>query len=191
MTMSNAGELPAYDPMAIALHWSVALLIVLVGAIGLMFDGLPRPEKAFWLNLHAVVGIALFALVLVRTVWRLSHVPPALPPTTGKAAARGAQVLHGLMYALMIAIPAVGLISFLWHARVFEFGLFTVDPGIAADRAIYKPTQKLHAWLTYGLIGALVLHIGASLWHQYGLRDGLLTRMSPRRLRRRSGGSPA
>ncbi|MHB1205028.1 MAG: cytochrome b, partial [Rhodospirillaceae bacterium] len=171
---------PAYDRVAIALHWSVAVLIVSVGAVGLMFGNLLHGAKSFWLNLHAIAGLGLFALVLLRTFWRLSHRPPVLPPSTGKAAATAAKTLHGLMYGLMLAIPAVGLVSFLWHARVFDFGLFTLDPGITADKGIYKPTQTLHAWMTYGLMAALALHIAASLWHHYALRDGLLGRMLPR-----------
>ena len=180
--MSNLSP-PRYDRVAIALHWVVAILIAAVGAVGLMFDNVLHPAKAFWLNLHAIFGLVLFGFILARTTWRLTHPAPALPPGTSMITALSAKVLHRLMYLLMLAIPLIGLISFLWHARVFDFGLFRLDPSIAANRAISRPTQTLHAWLTYALIAALALHVLAALWHHFVLRDGLLARMMPRALK--------
>lgn len=166
----------SYDRTAVILHWVVAVLIVAVGAVGLMFGNVLHAAKGFWLNLHAIAGLFLLALVAVRTAWRLTH--PA-PPLHGAAVAAKliSAATHAAMYALMLAIPVIGLVSFLWHGRIFDFGVMKFSPGIAPDKAIYRPTQTLHAWLTYGMIAILALHVAASLWHHFFLRDGLLARM--------------
>lgn len=183
-------SLPPYDRFAIALHWIVAALIIWVGAVGLMFGNLLHAAKPFWLNLHAIVGLVLLILVAVRTVWRLAH--PAPPPPDADARTRMlSKATHAALYVLMAAIPVVGLISFLWHGRVFDFGVVKVSPGIVADKGIYRPTQTLHAWLTYGMVALLALHVAASLWHQFILRDGLMARMGIGKVRRDPGAPPA
>jgi cytochrome b561 len=166
----------SYGRTAVILHWSVAILIVAVGAVGLMFGNVLHAAKGFWLNLHAIAGVFLLMLAAVRTAWRLTHPAPPLHGAAGATKFIGAAT-HAAMYALMLAIPIVGLVSFLWHDRIFDFGVVKFSPGIAADKAVYHPTQTLHAWLTYGLIAILALHVTASLWHHFFLRDGLLARM--------------
>lgn len=174
--MGRSPSSHSYDRIAVALHWTVAALIVAVGAVGLLFGNVLHGAKAYWLNLHAIVGLVLFALVLVRTAWRLTHPAPPLE-NVGSAARQFAKLMHLAMYVLMVAIPAIGLVSFLWHGRVFDLGVLKIVPGITPDRAIYHPTQTLHAWLTYSLMALLALHMAASLWHHFVLRDGLLARM--------------
>ena len=168
-----------YDTVAILLHWLVALLIIGVGGIALAFGYGPRAMRPFWLNLHGTIGVVMFAIIIVRVLWRIWHTPPALPVRTQRFVVLVSEGFHHLMYGLMLAIPTLGLISFIWHARIFDFGLFRVVPGIVADRAIYHPTQNLHVWLAYGMMAAFVVHVLAALWHQFILRDDLISRMLP------------
>ena len=46
-----------YDAGAIAFHWTVAALIVFLGALGLLFDDIPRRSRPFWINVHGSVGL--------------------------------------------------------------------------------------------------------------------------------------
>ena len=39
---------PRYNATAIAFHWTVALLIVFLGALGLLFEDIPRESRAFF-----------------------------------------------------------------------------------------------------------------------------------------------
>ena len=66
-----------------------------------------------------------------------------------------------------------------WHARVFDFGFFKLDFGIANNKAVYDPMEQVHKNLAFLLIGLVVLHALAALWHQFIKRDGLLWRMWP------------
>ena len=168
-----------YDNIAIMLHWVVALLIISVGVIGLAFGYGPRAMRPYWLNLHGVVGLVTFVAIIVRVLWRVWHRPPALPAGTGRLVSIASKGFHHLVYVLMIVIPVLGLISYIWHARSFDVGLLRIVPGIAANRAIYHPTQDLHVWLAYGLMAALVIHVLAVFWHQCIRRDDLITRMLP------------
>jgi cytochrome b561 len=185
--MTNRSKAPSflrpdagrYGPGAIALHWIMAVLIVVVGVLGLLHDSWPRRTQAFWINIHSMIGLLVLALVVGRIGWRRMHTPPDLPPDVGEFSRRLSYPAHLLLYALMIVIPLIGIVTFIWHGRVFDFGLFKLDPGVKSDRAIFHPTEDIHGYLAYGLFGLAGLHALAAFWHHFVRRDGVLMRMLP------------
>jgi cytochrome b561 len=68
-----------YDSVAIALHWSIAVLILAAFALGLTIDAFPKAWTGALINLHALMGLAVLVLSIVRLSWRKSHPPPELP----------------------------------------------------------------------------------------------------------------
>jgi cytochrome b561 len=77
----NQGVTPAsacYGAGALAFHWTVAGLIVFLGALGLLFDEIPREARPFWINVHVCVGLIYFALVIARLLWRGTRKAPDL-----------------------------------------------------------------------------------------------------------------
>jgi cytochrome b561 len=168
-----------YDVAAVAFHWTVAALIVFLGALGLLFGEIPRDVRPFWINVHGCVGLVYFALVLARLAWRATHNPPHLPAGMGELTRRASGVAHGLLYLLMLAIPVLGVVAFVWHGRAFDFGLFRIDFGVASDRTIFHPAEQVHQLLAYALFALAGLHAAAALYHQYVRRDRLLLRMMP------------
>jgi cytochrome b561 len=168
-----------YTQGAMALHWIMAVLIVAVGVLGLLHDSWPRRSQAFWINLHALIGLLVWVLIVVRLWWRLTHPPPALPPETGVLPRRLSYAAHLLLYVLVFVIPLVGIVTFVWHGRAFDFGLFRVDFGVRSNRAIFHPTEDVHGYLAYTLFALIGIHVLAALWHQFVWRDRLLQRMWP------------
>jgi cytochrome b561 len=79
----------------------------------------------------------------------------------------------------MLVIPIIGIVTFIWHGRVFDFGLFKIDPGIKSNKAIFHPTEDWHGYLAYVLFALIGLHILGALWHQFIRRDGVLRRILP------------
>ena len=169
-----------YAAGAIALHWAMAVLIVVAGVLGLLHDSWPKQTQAFWINVHALIGLLVFGLLITRIGWRRRHPPPELPRDCGELARRLSQPVHRLLYVLMFVIPILGIVTFIWHGRVFDFGLFRIDVGVPKNRAVFQPTELVHGYLAYALFGVASLHALAALWHQYVRRDGVLRRMWPR-----------
>jgi cytochrome b561 len=77
--------------------------VVIVGALGLLHDSWPKQSQAFWINIHALIGISLWLVLIARVGYRLRHVPPALPDEIG------AFSLHAL--------------AALWHRLVLHDGV--------------------------------------------------------------------
>ncbi len=168
-----------YTLPAILFHWTSFALVVFVGVLGLSFGSIPRPNRLFWINIHAVFGLAVLALAMARLLWRRRSPPPAYPDGMAELTRRLSQPVHILLYALMIVLPLVGIVAFVWHARVFDFGLFKLDFGVASTKPVYETAEEIHEMLAYSLFGLAGLHGLAALWHHFVQKDGILGRMWP------------
>jgi len=168
-----------YTLPAILFHWTSFALVVFVGVLGLLFGRIPRPNRLFWINIHAVVGLAVLALAMARVFWRLRSPPPPYPEATAELTKRLSQPVHLLLYALMIVLPLVGIVAFVWHARLFDFGLFQLDFGVPSTKPVYEAAEEIHELLAYSLFGLAGLHGAAALWHNFVQQDGILQRMWP------------
>jgi cytochrome b561 len=87
--------------------------------------------------------------------------------------------VHLLLYLLVFVTPLIGIVTFIWHGRAFDFGLFQVDFGVRKNPAIFHPTEDLHGYLAYTLFALIGIHLLAALWHQFVWRHRLLRRMWP------------
>ncbi len=181
----------SYGGLAIFFHWTMAVLVVVVGTLGLLHDSWPHETQAKWINIHALLGLATWVLLMFRFAWRLSHRPPDLPPDIGEFSRRTSYPVHLLIYLLLFVIPVFGIVTFIWHGRVFDFGLFRVDPHVHSNRAIFHPTEDIHGYLAYAVFGLIGLHVLAALWHHFIRHDRVLLRMLPsHRIARAESGRP-
>lgn len=169
-----------YGPAAIAFHWTMFLMVVCVGILGLLHDSWPKQTQKFWINIHALLGSLLWFVLIARFWWRSRRSPPPPMDNMGALSRRLLALVHIALYALMFIIPIIGLVTFIYHGRVLDFGIFQINFGIRSNRAIFHPTEEWHGYLAYSLFGLAGLHALAALWHQLILRDGLLARMWPK-----------
>jgi cytochrome b561 len=162
-----------------AFHWSMFVLVVVVGILGLLHDDWPKQTQAFWINVHAMIGLLLWFVLIARMGWRISHAPPSLPAEVGALSRRLSSPVHWTLYFLMFVTPLIGVVTFVYHGRVFDFGFFQINPGIKSNRAVFHPTEDIHGYLAYAIFAIAGLHALAALWHRFILRDGVLARMWP------------
>ena len=53
-----------YTPQAIAFHWTMFVLVVIVGVLGLLHDDWPKETQGFWINLHVMFGLLLWVVAI-------------------------------------------------------------------------------------------------------------------------------
>ena len=186
-----AAPVHRYSSTAIGLHWIMAALILFSGVLGLLLDDWPKASKLTWINIHAQVGLLVLALLIARIWWRRTHTPPQLPPEVSEISRRASHPAHLIIYALMLVTPLVGIVAFVWHARVLDFGLFSIDFGVKSNGPVYHQAEDIHLWLTYGLFALVAGHAVAALWHHFISRDSVLLRMLPARFSARQSGADA
>lgn len=187
--VSSPASSPAarYTLTAIALHWVLAVAILSAFGVGLYIEGLPfSPAKLKLINWHKWAGVTILFLSVLRLLWRLTHRPPALPariesamPGWQRAAHHGT---HHLMYLLFFAVPLLGwAYSSAKGFPIVWFGVLPLPDLVAPNPELAEVIKPLHGLAAWGLIGLVVLHVGAALKHQFIDRDGLLERMRPGR----------
>ena len=149
-----------YSGLQIALHWIVAFLI-----FGAWFthEGMGRALRQRieqdlsgfdGATLHTMMGGAAFAFVLIRLVVRMTRGAPEPhgSPMIQMAAVWG----HRLLYALMIAAPLLGAIT--WYGKIEGLG-------------------EVHEIVGQALMLVAIGHLLMALVHQALWSDGTLHKM--------------
>jgi len=176
-----------YSTGAIFLHWTIAALTLAQIPIGWQM-GIDKSAKSFALfQLHKSVGITILLLTLARIAWRLTHRPP--PMTVHGWEAGLARFIHGLFYALLLALPLSGWLMISMSKVTVPTLLFGVIPwpnipGLgrlsgAARHALHEPTETAHALMGYIILFAFLLHVAGALKHHWIDRDTTIQRMAP------------
>jgi cytochrome b561 len=170
-----------YGRMAIALHWLTTLLVVAGFTLGLSMVELPfGRQKLQWYAWHKWVGITIWLLTCGRLAWRWRQgAPPMeLMPAWQR---RVAVVTHGLLYALLVAIPISGwLYSSATGVQVVYLGLLPLPDAVPKDKALAVLLRSVHLTLNFTLLALVCVHAAAALKHHFVDRDAVLTRMLPR-----------
>jgi len=165
-----------YHPLLVALHWIIALLILILLAVG-MLSLAPTPNsdpaKIFSFRAHMALGLSVLVLMVVRLVVRLRTTHPARVESGNAALNRIAPAMHWALYVLALGMAVSGMA--LSAASGLPDAVFG-DGSLPADFRDYG-ARRVHG-LVSRLLGLLVvLHVLAALWHQFVRRDGLMARM--------------
>ena len=177
--MSLRSSFDRYGSLARAFHWVTALLIAGLFIAGNIMDDLAAGQKLTVYRAHAVGGITVLVLTVIRLIWRfMDRDRPELPADMSgpmRFAARGA---HWLIYGLMLAITGSGIAT-LVVSGLGEI-LFMGAARPIPDR-IDVPPMEAHELFATLLMWLLFLHIAAALYHHYFRKDDVLRRMMPGR----------
>ena len=172
-----------YSRGAIALHWIVALMIMLNFALAWISEDLSKDDRAVMLGNHKAIGIIILMLTVVGLIWRLTHKVPPLVETLKTWEAALSKVTHALIYFLMLAIPLAGwALSSAWGKGkpVSIFGLFDFPAlPVGSDKPTVDMFYELHEITGTLMLVLLALHVGAALKHQFFDKDGTMRRMVP------------
>lgn len=172
-----------YTGTAKALHWLMTVLIFGLLALGFYMHDLPlSPAKLKLYSWHKWAGVTVFLLVWFRLMWRLTHLPPALPGHMPRLMQVAAHAGHALLYVLMIAIPISGwLMSSAKGFQTVWFGVLPIPDLLDKNKETGDLLALVHQSLNLLLVAVLAGHIGAALKHHYIDKDDILTRMLPKR----------
>ncbi|MEN9317021.1 MAG: hypothetical protein RIS35_3414 [Pseudomonadota bacterium] len=172
---------PVYTSIAKVLHWTMALMLPPILALGFYMRDLPfSPQKLQFYAWHKWAGVTVFLLVLVRLGWRALNPPPPLPETMHPGARRLAGAAHAMLYLLMLAIPLSGwLMSSAKGFQTVWFGVLPIPDLIDKDPELGDRLATLHFVLNLSFLALLVAHVGAVIKHAVLDRDPILARMLP------------
>lgn len=154
-----------YSKTQIILHWVVALLVV---AQFVFHDAIAAAWDAFvdgratafdpMVAAHVFGGGAILLLVVWRMVIRAKQGPVAAVAGTSPMMARVTHLGHLALYAVLVLMAFSGMGA--WFGGV-------------------KTAADVHGLLKLAVLALVGGHFLAALYHQFVLKDGLLSRMWP------------
>jgi len=177
--MNIRNTVTAFGSIARTLHWSMALLIVVSLAMIELRGWAPRGGALrSWLrDWHSQVGLVVFALVWLRLFWRFVNIEPAIVPPPAAWQRRVAHAVEWTFYALMIALPTLGILMMQADGKTVSLLGASLPPMVAVDKVRAHRLEDVHEWLGNAMMALIALHVGASLWHKFIHRDNTLARM--------------
>lgn len=174
-----------YGVVAQLFHWSIVALIFTQFVLASKAHDLPLgPAKISTLALHKSFGMTIFALAMLRLLWRLVNPVPAMPLATPRWQRIAAHISHGALYALIMITPLFGwMMSSARNFPVSWFGLFTFPDLVKPNKPLYDFFHEAHETLATTILVLAVLHALAALKHHFIDRDNVLRRMLPLKLK--------
>jgi cytochrome b561 len=161
------------------LHWATAVLVVGGFVLAFVMVALPLRELLLKFRLYQVhksIGLLVLLTVLARLLLRLAQGRPAQDPMP-RWQARAASVGHGALYALLLAVPALGYLvasSAALRVPTRFLGLIALPDPIGPDPALFAVLRPLHRGLAIALVVLATGHALVAVYHH--LRHGTVLR---------------
>lgn len=167
-----------YHPLLVGLHWLVAAMILvalLVGGPGLADLKNDDPQKMFGLAGHMIWGLSIGAFMIIRLVTRIFSSSPPHADAGSSVLNSGGRIAHLGLYALVFAMVASG-VGIALSANLFSIVFSGSDAQLPTDFNVFS-ARVAHGAIATLLLALIGLHITGWAYHQFFLRDGLISRM--------------
>jgi cytochrome b561 len=179
--MTDTGQFTLFSRL---LHWTMAAMILAMLFIGVAMVA-SLADYHLLVSIHRPLGIAILILVIIRYVNRRLNPPPQFLASMRPEERVAATISEMMMYAMMFALPLIGW-GMLSAARypVVVYGPLHLPPILPHSPMLYTVLRKTHTIVAYLFFATFIAHFSAVLFHTLIMRDHLIDRMVPWKVRR-------
>ena len=170
-----------FSPWTRRLHWLVFVLVtvalILIYTHGWLPKGSAIRTQFKWV--HKQLGMTILLLMLPRVIarWCGGHPPIVRPLSSWQE--RLAQLVQYLLYALLFAVPMLGIGNRLWSPDPWDFFGIPLPHVAVTDKIFSNQLRSIHETLGNALMYLAGAHAAAALAHHFMLRDSTLRGMLP------------
>jgi len=171
-------EMKRYSTMMVLLHWVLAIFIlgaIFMGAVVLDEMESTHPQKIILLQTHILVGMSILLLTVFRLYVRYTTPQPAALVSDKPVLDKIAKGIHHLLYLLTILTALAGV--YLAASANLPAVLLNHLGELPKDYEDFI-AHEAHGLFADLLFFTILLHAAAALYHQFILKDGLLSRMT-------------
>lgn len=168
------------------LHWSIAAMVLGALAIGMMLgwlgyqgvvDAYGQATTNLLYKYHKTFGVLILGFMIVRIVVKLRLGKPAYAEPLTRFEHVASNAVHGLLYACLILMPALGWLATGAGGFPVEFFDWKLPGVLAKDKALSETLYMLHGAVGWLLLALIVAHIGGALKHAIVNMDKVMDRM--------------
>ena len=159
-----------------SLHWLSAILLLVQIPLGFYLVDLDfGPERLDIEDIHVIIGLSIFYLVILRLVNKIINPTPKLDPSIFKGQKFLAKLNHILLYVTILSITISGIFKKLFNGEtlIIFFKEFKIKDNFELAELFYD----IHVYSNYFIIGLITLHVMAVVVHKFFFNDNLLKKI--------------
>ena len=174
--MHIKNTLAEYGLISKLLHWVSALLLFVQIPLGFYLVDLDfGPERLSVENIHIVIGLTIFYLVILRLINKIINPTPKLEPSVFKGQRFLAKLNHVLLYVTILSVTISGILKKLFNGEtlVIVYKKIKIKDNFELSELFYD----IHIFSNYLIIVLIVVHILAVIAHKFFFNDNLLKKI--------------
>ncbi|WP_036335170.1 cytochrome b [Moraxella catarrhalis] len=170
MTQITSTRVIKYNLAARIFHWIGALLIVLAWFLA--------QQGEDYLSLHKSIGVSFLIWTMLRIANRVFTKDPT-PLPVSKIYTVIANVVHLALYVAMIVMPLTAFLASMYGGHgVNVFGIISISGFKIPNTELADRLIDWHTDIVWPMLLVFVAaHIIGALYHQFILKDHILSRM--------------
>ena len=167
-----------YGSVSRILHWGMAAAIFGLFGLGWWMTELSyySPYYKSAPDLHRSIGVAVFAVLLLRILWRMIN-PKPLDTDLTPFERRASHWVHWSFYPLIAVVSISGYLISTPDGRPIEiFGLFSI-PSLIQSKGLEDTAGIVHWAIAYVIITLAAIHSAAAVRHYFSGHSQVMVRM--------------
>jgi cytochrome b561 len=169
--------LTEYGLISKVLHWLSAILLLIQIPLGFYLVDLDFDEERLTFeNIHIIIGLTIFYLVIVRLVKNIINPTPKLNNSIFKGQKFLAKINHLLLYVTILSITISGILKKLYNGEslIIIFKKIKIEDNFELSEIFYD----VHVFSNYVMIALIALHVVAVIIHKFFFDDNLLKKIT-------------
>ncbi len=174
--MHLTNTLTEYGIISKLLHWLSAILLLIQIPLGFYLVDLDfGDERITFENIHVIIGLTIFYLVILRLLNNILNPTPKLDPSIFVGQKFIAKLNHILLYVAILSITISGILKKLFNGETLV--IFFKEIRIKDNFELADQFYNIHIYSNYTIIALISLHVLAVIAHRLLFKDNLLKRM--------------
>ena len=174
--MHLRNSLAEYGLISKLLHWLSAILLLVQIPLGFYLVDLDFGEERINIeNIHVILGLIIFYVVIIRLINKILNPNPKLNPGIFKGQVFLAKMNHILLYLAILSITISGILKKLFNGETLF--LFFKEIQIEDNFELADQFYNIHILSNYVIIALIGIHLMAVIIHRLFFKDNLLKKM--------------
>ena len=174
--MHSRDTVTEYSLISKLLHWTSAIILFVQIPLGFYLVDLDfGPERLNIENIHVIIGLSMFYLVILRLINKIISTSPKLEPSIFKGQKFLAKSNHILLYVTILSITISGIFKKLFNGETLV--IFLREIKIVENFEVADFFYDIHIFSNYLLIALIIIHILAVIVHKLFFGDSLLKKI--------------
>ena len=188
MSLKNTKD--GYGAFTKIFHWLIVILFAFQYTSANIMIRMGRDDTVVGLtqnnfyNWHKSLGLIALFIAVLRIINRQMGRLPNWAPTLSNGEKRFIHRAEQVLYLAMFIMPISGYIYVMsGNYGVQLFGVWKLANPIGKWDALASVAKWIHILSSFALLAAIIGHLSLVLRHQFILKDGLIKRMLPGKLK--------